>query len=64
MPKHSRFIFFSRLTFFSQFNRRGRQLAAIRGEDPVGAWRMLLPYTYAVVSGAVGSHSVLFAKSM
>lgn len=44
--------------------RRGRQLAAIRGEDPVGAWRMLLPYTYAVVSGAVGSHSVLFAKSM
>lgn len=64
MPKHSRFIFFSRLTFFSQLNRRGRQLAAIRGEDPVGAWRMLLPYTYAVVSGAIGSHSVLFAKSM
>lgn len=44
--------------------RRGRQLAASRGEDPVGVWRMLLPYTYAVVSGAVGSHSVLFAKSL
>ncbi|KAG0591731.1 hypothetical protein KC19_1G197200 [Ceratodon purpureus] len=44
--------------------RQGRQLAASRGEDPVGAWRMLLPYTYAVVSGAVGSHSVLFAKSL
>ena len=64
MPKHSRFIFFSPLRFFSQFNRRGRQLAAIRGEDPVEAWRMLLPYTYVVVSGATGSHSILFAKSM
>lgn len=58
------FMFFSCLTSLPTFTRRGRQLAAIRGEDPVGAWRMLLPYTYAVVSGAIGSHSVLFAKSM
>lgn len=44
--------------------RRGRQVATLRGEEPVGAWRMLLPYSYAVVSGAIGSHSVLFAKSL
>ncbi|XP_024371631.1 probable magnesium transporter NIPA8 isoform X2 [Physcomitrium patens] len=44
--------------------RRGRQLTVSRGEDPGSVWRMLLPYTYAVVSGAVGSHSVLFAKSL
>jgi hypothetical protein len=25
---------------------------------------MLLPYAYSVVSGAIGSHSVLFAKSL
>ncbi|KAG8643852.1 hypothetical protein MANES_11G073500v8 [Manihot esculenta] len=27
-------------------------------------WQMLLPFSYAVVSGAVGSSSVLFAKSL
>lgn len=54
----------SELIVLCAHDRRGRQLATLRGEEPVGAWRMLLPYSYAVVSGAIGSHSVLFAKSL
>ncbi|CAK9875437.1 unnamed protein product [Sphagnum jensenii] len=45
--------------------RRGRILISAYGEDGVGPhWWMLLPYAYSVVSGAIGSHSVLFAKSL
>jgi hypothetical protein len=40
-------------------------LISAYGEDGVGPhWWMLLPYAYSVVSGAIGSHSVLFAKSL
>ncbi|XP_043703411.1 probable magnesium transporter NIPA8 [Telopea speciosissima] len=44
--------------------RRGRLLLAISGHDISHYWHMLLPFSYAVVSGAVGSCSVLFAKSL
>ncbi|KAL9259866.1 putative magnesium transporter NIPA8 [Drosera capensis] len=44
--------------------RRGELLFAIPGHEPKGYWQMLLPYSYAVVSGAIGSCSVLFAKSL
>ncbi|KAJ4974949.1 hypothetical protein NE237_008123 [Protea cynaroides] len=44
--------------------RRGEQLLAISGHDISHYWNMLLPFSFAVVSGAVGSCSVLFAKSL
>ena len=37
---------------------------AISGQDLEPYWHMLLPFSYATVSGAVGSCSVLFAKSL
>ncbi|KAJ9132919.1 hypothetical protein P3X46_033737 [Hevea brasiliensis] len=44
--------------------RRGELLIAVSGQDLRPYWQMLLPFSYAVVSGAVGSYSVLFAKSL
>ncbi|KAJ4729595.1 Protein of unknown function (DUF803) [Melia azedarach] len=44
--------------------RRGELLFAISGQDLRPYWHMLLPFSYAIVSGAVGSCSVLFAKSL
>ncbi|KAG5534625.1 hypothetical protein RHGRI_022671 [Rhododendron griersonianum] len=44
--------------------RRGELLLAVPGHDLKPYWRMLLPFSYAIVSGAVGSCSVLFAKSL
>ncbi|KAL6136000.1 hypothetical protein ACLB2K_061302 [Fragaria x ananassa] len=43
--------------------RRG-VLHAVSGHDLRSYWHMLLPFSYAIVSGAVGSFSVLFAKSL
>ncbi|XP_065867102.1 probable magnesium transporter NIPA8 isoform X1 [Euphorbia lathyris] len=44
--------------------RRGEILVAYSGHDIRPYWQMLLPFSYAVVSGAIGSCSVLFAKSL
>lgn len=44
--------------------RRGEVLLAVSGHDLRPYWHMLLPFSYAIVSGAVGSCSVLFAKSL
>ncbi|KAL9257850.1 putative magnesium transporter NIPA8 [Drosera capensis] len=44
--------------------RRGELLFANPGHEPKSYWQLLLPYSYAVVSGAIGSCSVLFAKSL
>ncbi|GLT40980.1 hypothetical protein SLA2020_150730 [Shorea laevis] len=43
---------------------RKELLLAVSGQDLRPYWHMLLPFSYAVVSGAVGSCSVLFAKSL
>uniref|UniRef100_A0A2K2BMB7 Probable magnesium transporter n=1 Tax=Populus trichocarpa TaxID=3694 RepID=A0A2K2BMB7_POPTR len=39
-------------------------MLAISGQDLRPYWHMLLPFSYVVVLGAVGSFSVLFAKSL
>nr|XP_043631858.1 probable magnesium transporter NIPA8 [Erigeron canadensis] len=44
--------------------RRGEQLLAIPGKDLKTYWKLMLPFSFAVVSGAIGSCSVLFAKSL
>lgn len=44
--------------------RRGELVVAVAGHDLKRYWYMLLPFSYAIVSGAVGSCSVLFAKSL
>ncbi|CAI0559808.1 unnamed protein product [Linum tenue] len=44
--------------------RRGELMLAVSGQDLRPHWKTLLPFSYAVVSGAVGSCSVLFAKSL
>ncbi|XP_048336607.1 probable magnesium transporter NIPA8 isoform X3 [Ziziphus jujuba] len=44
--------------------RKGELVIAVPGQDLRPYWHMLLPFSYAVVSGAVGSCSVLFAKSL
>ncbi|KAG6555611.1 hypothetical protein Mapa_002846 [Marchantia paleacea] len=45
--------------------KRGRHLVMTRGEEAVGTfWRTMVPLSYAIVSGAIGTHSVLFAKSL
>ncbi|ESW23687.1 hypothetical protein PHAVU_004G068100 [Phaseolus vulgaris] len=44
--------------------KRGELLLAVSGHDLRPYWSMLLPFSYAIVSGAVGSCSVLFAKSL
>ncbi|KAG0485670.1 hypothetical protein HPP92_009749 [Vanilla planifolia] len=44
--------------------RKGEAYISLSGHDFSSYWRMLLPFSYAIVSGAVGSCSVLFAKSL
>lgn len=44
--------------------RRGELLLTVSRQDLQPYWHMLLPFSYATVSGAVGSCSVLFAKSL
>lgn len=44
--------------------RRGELLVSIPGRELKPYWQMLLPFSYAIVSGAIGSCSVLFAKSL
>ncbi|XP_071734919.1 probable magnesium transporter NIPA8 [Rutidosis leptorrhynchoides] len=44
--------------------RRGELLLAISGKELMRYWKLLLPFSFAVVSGAIGSCSVLFAKSL
>eukprot|EP01018_Ginkgo_biloba_P017851 Gb_23568 [translate_table: standard] len=45
--------------------RRGERLLSISGRHNLRSyWHQLLPLSYAIVSGAIGSHSVLFAKSL
>lgn len=51
------------VAFHHYIYRRGEILAS-SGHEFKSYWRMLLPFSYAVVSGAVGSCSVLFAKSL
>ncbi|XP_076923248.1 putative magnesium transporter NIPA8 [Bidens hawaiensis] len=44
--------------------RRGELMLAISGKEVMRYWKLLLPFSFAVVSGAIGSCSVLFAKSL
>ncbi|KAK9117750.1 hypothetical protein Sjap_016697 [Stephania japonica] len=44
--------------------RKGELLLSFSGHELSPYWHMLLPFSYAIVSGAVGSCSVLFAKSL
>ncbi|KAH7683377.1 Magnesium transporter NIPA protein [Dioscorea alata] len=44
--------------------RKGVAFLSLHGHDISPYWRMVLPFSYATVSGAVGSCSVLFAKSL
>lgn len=44
--------------------RKGEIYLSVSGHDLSPYWRMSLPFSYAIVSGAVGSCSVLFAKSL
>ncbi|GJR83645.1 probable magnesium transporter NIPA8 [Tanacetum coccineum] len=44
--------------------RRGEWLLSMPGKDFSPYWKLLIPFSYAVVSGAIGSCSVLFAKSL
>ncbi|KAK4346144.1 hypothetical protein RND71_032483 [Anisodus tanguticus] len=44
--------------------KRGELMFAVPMNESKPYWHMLLPFSYAVVSGAVGSCSVLFAKSL
>ncbi|KAE8666020.1 putative magnesium transporter NIPA8 [Hibiscus syriacus] len=52
------------VAFHHYIYRRGEILLAFSGHKLRPLWNMLLPFSYAVVSGAVGSCSVLFAKSL
>ncbi|KAL8544229.1 hypothetical protein ACS0TY_004678 [Phlomoides rotata] len=58
------FILVIVVCFHHSVYRRGELLFAIPGSDIKPYWQMLLPLSYAIVSGAVGSCSVLFAKSL
>uniref|UniRef100_A0A7C9CRH2 Probable magnesium transporter n=1 Tax=Opuntia streptacantha TaxID=393608 RepID=A0A7C9CRH2_OPUST len=51
------------VAFHHYIYRRGEILVSA-GLEFKSYWQMLLPFSYAVVSGAVGSCSVLFAKSL
>lgn len=44
--------------------RKGEAYVSVPGHEFTSYWRTLLPFSYATVSGAVGSCSVLFAKSL
>ncbi|KAK7267116.1 hypothetical protein RIF29_19780 [Crotalaria pallida] len=52
------------VAFHHSIYKRGELLLVVSGHDLRSYWNMLLPFSYAVVSGAVGSCSVLFAKSL
>lgn len=52
------------VAFHHYIYRRGELLFSVSGPDLRPYWHILLPFSYAVVSGAVGSCSVLFAKSL
>lgn len=52
------------VAFHHAVYRRGELLIAVSGQELRPYWHMLLPFSYAIVSGAVGSCSVLFAKSL
>ncbi|XP_062219168.1 probable magnesium transporter NIPA8 isoform X2 [Phragmites australis] len=56
------------LVFVVAFNhylyRSGETILSNSSKDTATYWRTMLPFSYAVVSGAVGSCSVLFAKSL
>ncbi|KAL8511266.1 hypothetical protein ACS0TY_017902 [Phlomoides rotata] len=58
------FILVIVVCFHHSVYRRGELLFAIPGSDIKPYWQMLLPLSYVIVSGAVGSCSVLFAKSL
>ncbi|GAA0171605.1 secondary carrier transporter [Lithospermum erythrorhizon] len=44
--------------------RKGELLISLPANEIKHYWHMLLPFSYAIVSGAIGSCSVLFAKSL
>jgi hypothetical protein len=44
--------------------RSGESIISDNAKNTGTYWRTLLPFSYAIVSGAVGSCSVLFAKSL
>lgn len=50
--------------FHHSIYRRGEHLSSLPGHELSRCWHMLLPFSYAMVSGAIGSCSVLFAKSL
>ncbi|KAE8694092.1 putative magnesium transporter NIPA8 [Hibiscus syriacus] len=52
------------VAFHHYIYRRGEMFLAFPGQELRPYWNMLLPFSYAIVSGAVGSCSVLFAKSL
>ncbi|EES05155.1 hypothetical protein SORBI_3004G160200 [Sorghum bicolor] len=56
------------LVFVVAFNhylyRSGETIISNSSKDAGTHWRTMLPFSYAVVSGAIGSCSVLFAKSL
>ncbi|KAK8693262.1 hypothetical protein V6N13_070853 [Hibiscus sabdariffa] len=52
------------VAFHHYIYRRGESILAFSGQELRPYWNMLLPFSYAIVSGAVGSCSVLFAKSL
>ncbi|CAN6251714.1 unnamed protein product [Urochloa humidicola] len=56
------------LVFVVAFNhylyRSGETIISSSSKDAGTYWRTMLPFSYAVVSGAIGSCSVLFAKSL
>ncbi|OEL28186.1 putative magnesium transporter NIPA8 [Dichanthelium oligosanthes] len=56
------------LVFVVAFNhylyRSGETIISSSSKDAGTYWRTMLPFSYAIVSGAIGSCSVLFAKSL
>ncbi|KAI3878706.1 hypothetical protein MKX03_007168 [Papaver bracteatum] len=52
------------VAFHHTIYRRGELLFSVHGHDLNSYWNTLLPFSYAIVSGAIGSCSVLFAKSL
>uniref|UniRef100_A0A0E0G7D8 Probable magnesium transporter n=1 Tax=Oryza nivara TaxID=4536 RepID=A0A0E0G7D8_ORYNI len=56
------------LVFVVAFNqylyRSGETIISDSAKHTGSHWRTLLPFSYAIVSGAIGSCSVLFAKSL
>nr|GLL16385.1 probable magnesium transporter NIPA8 [Ipomoea trifida] len=52
------------VAFHHSVYRRGELLLNVPGNDLNPFWQMLLPFSYAIVSGTIGSFSVLFAKSL